>query len=222
MKDELKAIHAGLAGSTHFIVRRAGVGLDSAAKCAAELTPEKPAVVISSGFCGGLDGSIALGDTVLSTEIIDARSGAPINFPRAEEFAGKIWKTLNSAGIKCWPGKVISTPSPACTPDEKRMLAAKHEAIAIDMESAALFAPFAASETLCIYLRVLSDTVNDDLPREVAEFLNEAGDVRPAKITRFLLKRPTKNITRLLKLKRYAEQASASLTKVWAALRELQ
>lgn len=222
IKDELNAINAGLAGSTNFVVKRAGVGLDSAARCAAEILPQKPTVLISSGFCGGLDNSLALGDTVISTEVIDARSGQMLGFPRAEEFAGKIWKTLNSSGIKCWPGKLISTPTPAFSPDDKRAIAAKFSAIAIDMESAALFAPFAQTDTICIALRVLSDTVIDDLPPEVGEFLDESGKVRAAKVTRFLLKKPTKNITRLLALKRNAERASAELTKIWAALREIE
>jgi adenosylhomocysteine nucleosidase len=93
--------------------------------------PYRPKLILSAGFCGALQDQSQVGDIILATEIADAD--------------GNLWPTT-------WPGelppgewrpplhrgRVLTVPSLVSSPEEKRNLGQRHEALAVDMEAVAV------------------------------------------------------------------------------------
>ena len=224
MKEELRALQNAF-GPLHpgVVLKRAGIGPQSAARCAQEIKAELgvPRMLISTGFCGALVPGLKPGALVISHETADALSGTIYTSRQAQEFADHCVEKLKLAGLAITRGRTVCTQDPVLTPLDKRKLSQLCCAAAVDMESAALFAPFDPEKTICLVVRAVSDSSDDELPPEVADFLNRSGNPRLAKITAFVLKRPIKNTRRLAHLKRNADTAAASLTAAWRVLKTI-
>jgi adenosylhomocysteine nucleosidase len=94
-----------------------------------EKVPYRPKVVLCAGFCGALTADLQVGDIVLATEVLDAE--------------GNVWPTT-------WPGelpagewrpplhrtRLLTAARLVATPEEKRSLAERWSAAAVDLESA--------------------------------------------------------------------------------------
>lgn len=220
LKEELAAVRAGIGKSSGRLIFRAGMGPESAARCAEEIRRKiaAPRWVISTGICGGLDSRLRIGDVVISAETIDAQSGRRVSSESASGMAAWISDALDHAGIKNFCGKTVCTRETVFSRNDKRALGEKFGAIAVDMESAALFGAFDPALTNCLVMRTVSDTADEDLPPEIVNFLDADGSLRLGKITQFVLKRPTKSIAQLRTLKRNSDQAAAALTAAWKTL----
>lgn len=221
MKEEFRALQTGIGPSSPGLeLRRAGIGPVSAARCAQAIQSEigMPRILISTGFCGALVPGLKPGALVVSHETADGQSGKIHTSLQALELAGKFAAQLKLAGLACVQGRTVCCDEPVLTRLDKRRLSQRCCAAAVDMESAALFAPFDAEKTICVVVRAVSDSSDDELPAEVAEFLSASGNPRIGKITAFVLKRPIKNTRRLAHLKRNANTAAAALTAAWRVL----
>src|SRR5262245_5177728 len=93
------------------------------------VVPYRPKLVISAGFAGSLHADFRVGDVILADEVADAD--------------GSRWATtwLRRLPEGEWRpplhrGRLVTVSQIAATPDEKRSLAERHEAVAVDMESA--------------------------------------------------------------------------------------
>jgi adenosylhomocysteine nucleosidase len=96
-----------------------------------EQLPYRPKVVISAGFCGGLQEDRAVGDIILAEEVVDADGhGWPTTWP-GELPAGEWRPPLHR-------GRLLSVPRIIGTAEEKQALGRKHQALAVDMESATI------------------------------------------------------------------------------------
>jgi adenosylhomocysteine nucleosidase len=96
-----------------------------------ENVPYRPKVVLSAGFSGALQPGLAVGDIVLATEVIDTegerwRATWPGELPAGE------WQPPIRRG------RVLTASHLVGDPVQKRALGEKHEAVAVDMESATL------------------------------------------------------------------------------------
>jgi len=217
IRDELAAVAKGISPSelSRANLIRGGVGPDSAARAAAALDLTSAKFVCSTGFCGGLKDGVDVGDIIVATEIQREDSADKISIDAA--LAGKITAALSSAGVRFHAGPLVSVREPVFLREDKRALGVSSGAIAVDMESFAISSPAAkAGGSTPFVLRVISDSVDDELPSEVSQFLDAHGNVRAGKITRFIFKRPT-NIARLMELKKRSDTASAALTAAWKA-----
>jgi len=228
LREELSAVKAGLGTDAgRFELIQAGVGARAAARVGKELASrENPAaLVVSTGFCGGLSDALKVGDIVAAHNIVGIDAGglpAPQNLVRAKMLVeNQIAGALDAAKLRWECGSIVCSREPILKSEDKRALHVKSGAIAVDMESFALAESVDAAGTAVVVLRAVSDSVEDELPAEVAEFLDERGKVRVGKITRFVLKRPA-NITRLMSLKKRADKAAASLTLAWSAMRGME
>lgn len=223
LKEELAAVKAGLGGeAARFELIQAGVGPKSAARVAEELAAREqpPEVVVSTGFCGGLVDELNVGDIVVAHEVRAGEPPAPQNSDRAKALIEIVSAALGKTKLRWKCGAMVCAENAVFKSKDKRVLGEKTGALAVDMESFALAANLDSARTALIAIRAVSDSVDDELPPEVAEFLDESGNVRAGKVTRFIFKRP-KNFTRLLALKKRADSAAASLTEAWRALAKL-
>jgi len=73
---------------------------------------------------------------------------------------------------------------------EKRDLAARSGALAVDMESAAIAAAAAARSVPFLAIRAILDPVEEDLRIAFDQFLDHRGEPRPGSLARYLFAHP--------------------------------
>lgn len=114
----------------------------------------RPRRLISAGFAGALDPTIAKNEVVLPDEIVD-ESGA----------SHRLETRLLSArkeGVR--RGKLLTVDRPATTPAEKAALRTRFGADLVDMESSASAAFCAERGVRFLSVRVITDAADDELP----------------------------------------------------------
>jgi len=221
IKLEFDAVSAALPRSAgeNALVLRGGMGPEAVTRTLRTLleTPEPPRLICSTGFCGGLVDGLGVGDAVLADTLLDGRP-APAQPLRIEPpLVEKLAAALGARHVRHRVGPVISVHPAVTRCESKRALAAASAAVAVDMESFALASNLDPRRTRLAVLRVVSDSVADELPPEVKDFLDSNGDVRLASVTAFGLRSP-RNMKILWELKARSGQAAAALTAAWRAL----
>lgn len=133
--------------------------------------------VISAGFCGSLAADVAVGDLIRATEIVDAD--------------GSVWPASwpETARISCRAGRLVTAHSLVGAPASKKALGQLHNAIAVEMESAALARLCNYRRLSYISLRVVSDSMDTALSPELVGLLGR-GRVSMTRLACILLRRP--------------------------------
>lgn len=175
-------------------------------------------LIVSTGYCGGLRMGLEPGALVLAERVVDAEEkDANASFETLPALRSLVLDTLQAAGLSAHSGKVVTTAQAVFEADAKQALGRKLDAIAVDMESALLAAGARARGCAFLCLRAVSDGAGEDLPPQVAGFLDERGEVRLGQVTKFALGGP-RNIGALNRLRKNAAGASEALTGAWKVL----
>ena len=205
---------------------RGGVGWDSAEAAVKKIIATKPLpmLICSSGFCGGLNPELAVGDIVLPDRI----AGLGLGEKYAITFDGPVLgersfgvvlnalrDALTGAKIRHHGGTMVSMRAPVTQVKQKRELGVAQKAASVDMESFAI-ADNAFRKAPVFALRAVSDAMDDELPPEVGGFLNPNGDVRVGNVAKFVIGDP-RNVKTLWNLKTRTDKATAALTAAWKA-----
>jgi adenosylhomocysteine nucleosidase len=142
-----------------------GIGRRNAEKSVREfLATHSPELVLTCGFAGGLNPDLKLGDVVF--EIHSSSS-------RRESARTKTEEKLEPTDVGCYerlmvagamPAKIFCADRIATTVAEKKKLRDDTGADAVEMESAAIHAVCRDCGIPCATVRVISDTVGEDLP----------------------------------------------------------
>ena len=142
----------------------------------------RPKCVIAAGFAGALREEQRVGDVILATEVRTA--------------SGECWPTT-------WPGelppgewrpplhrgRLLCAEQLIGDPETKRKLGIEHEALAVDMESAAVARLCQKQGIAFGCVRAISDAVHTPLSPELAKLLS-AGRVSPLRLLLLLARRP--------------------------------
>ncbi len=161
--------------------------------------------VISTGFCGGLDPQLALGEVVEATSVVDLDTG--------RQYASRPIGT--SAG--CVRGVILSRDRVATTVEDKSKLRKDSGgALAIEMEAGAV-AAWADRHAIPFYcVRVVSDTAGDGFPLDMNRMRGAGGRFDRVKIAGHALLKPWTRIPGLLKLDRDCRLAEVKLGEFFA------
>ena len=167
----------------------------------------RPRLVVSCGFCGGLDPGLIAGDLVLATAV-RATSGELLEAPEPARLAAAALLD----GVRYRQGELVQAASVATTVEEKRARA-RSGALALDMESFAVARAAEQAGIPWLALRAVVDPADSPLP----EFTRETrrGYAWPA--LKYALSGP-RAAARLIRLARDSRLAGAALT---TALRRL-
>jgi adenosylhomocysteine nucleosidase len=153
--------HAGRLEGREVAIVEGGVGGQAAARAAAEVIRfYQPRWVVSAGFAGGLNESLRRGHIVLADEVVNLRG---------ERLA--VGLKLDAASLAATKGlhvgRLLTVDSIVRRPDDRRRLAAEHQAIGCDMESYAIAEICRQQGVPFLAVRIISDAVDDVLPPEI-------------------------------------------------------
>jgi 4-hydroxy-3-methylbut-2-en-1-yl diphosphate reductase len=136
---------------------RTGMG-DRAADDLARAVADRPGLLLSTGFCGGLAPDLRRGDLVIADEI---RSGSEI--VRVDcGLVDRARAALVSHGLSLRVGPVVCAKAVA-DPEEKRGLASQG-AVSVDLESASLARWATANAIPFLSCRVVLDSADERMP----------------------------------------------------------
>jgi purine-nucleoside phosphorylase len=159
--------------------------------------------VVSTGFCGGLDPTLQIGDIVEAVGVLDVVSG-------------QRYRCHLRSAVESQPYVVASQDRVAETATEKAELRRATGAAAVEMEAAvvARFAAGIAAVFSCI--RVVSDTAAHSFPFSLNRLRQSDGRFDRNRIVWEALRRPFSRIPELLQLNRNCTFAENRLGEFFA------
>jgi adenosylhomocysteine nucleosidase len=162
-RGRLTAWRATFHGNDLLIVRT-GVGRQRTVTALEWLLARAPAgIVISAGFAGALGAELEVGDVVAARDVVD-------------EKLASIQTTWRPNGIR--GGRVLTMARVIGDPAEKRQLNVRHQACAVDMESAVVGNWCAERGIRFGVIRAITDDVETSISPAVARLVsNERGSI---------------------------------------------
>jgi adenosylhomocysteine nucleosidase len=164
-----------------------GLGPERAARAAARLLAEGVEALGIVGVSGGLSPTLARGQLVLAESVTDAAQGC---WPVPRDFLDKLRKALMRAGLALRCGSVLTTPAPLLTSSEKASWFRRSDALAVDMESAAVACAAHQAGRPFFVLRAICDPASRCVPANLLQWVDEQGRARPLALLKDLFRRP--------------------------------
>jgi len=199
--------HAGYLAGRRVALIETGVGCEAAQRgTEAALKLHQPAWVISTGFAGALTSDLRRGHIVMAKHVVDTH-GRRID----------IGLRMDQAHIDATPslhaGTLVSVEQLIRSRDERERLANEHEAIACDMETFAVASACQQAKTRFMSVRLISDAVDDELPKEIERLLDQKSIAsKLGAVTGAIVKRPS-SIKDMWKLQEEALKATDRLAR---------
>ncbi len=170
-----------------------GVGPTRATDAIAKAIQEqRPNAVVMSGFAGALSDDLHVGDIVMATDVYfnspPSQGGVGEGFIAATAIVSNL--DIHVEQKQSLHGRILSVDCIIGSPAEKRSLALRHQAIAVDMESAAVAQMCDDNNIPWVAVRVISDRVDTALSPELIELLN-GGSVSVLQTMRAVLRQPS-------------------------------
>jgi adenosylhomocysteine nucleosidase len=171
----------GIFGHIRVAFAQSGMGPKTARLATQALIDgHSPGWIISAGFSGALQPDIKIGDIVVGNSITDETgTELKIDLKMAPDPA----KGLHV-------GRILTVDRMIRTVADKKELGNRHQAIAVDMESLAVAQVCRAAKTLFLAVRVISDDLTADLPKEIVSVVGSTGTVRLGAAVGAIFKRP--------------------------------
>jgi hypothetical protein len=146
----------GRAGTTGVV----GLALGIAGGAARAVAVEQPGLVISCGFAGALEPSLATGDLVLASSVSD-ETGETITAD--VPVLRVVRRALATSPVRIAEGEILSTTRIAGTAGDKRALA-RPDRLAVDLESWPVAHAAVQAGVPWLALRAVVDPLDIDLP----------------------------------------------------------
>ncbi len=201
---------ASLGGTPPFLLIETGVGAAAVERSLHWLFDHvpRPAFVVFAGFAGGLRSSLNVADVMVASEVHDAD--------------GRRWRTTWPGTVPSFVhrGRLLTANRLIATPDEKRQLAARYGADAVDMESAHFAACCAAQGVPFGCVRAISDPAEAPLSPALEAML-AGGRVSPWAVLTATARRPSL-LGDLWRLGRDTRRASRRLGRALTVLASIQ
>ena len=199
VKEEARAFQRLMGERREVETMLVGVGKRNAERAIrAALATQRPALVLTCGFAGGLDPDLAR-DTVVF----------------AADRERDLEPALLATGAR--PARFHCADRVVATAAEKRALREKTGADAVEMESETICAVCREQKIPCATVRVILDTAREDLPLDFNQVMTAEQKMSCGKLGLALMRSPGK-VGGLLRLQRQARAAAAKLAEVLANL----
>ena len=203
-------IHQGNIGKRRVAAVICGAGPKAAGRATeAVITGHQPKWIISAGFAGGLDPKLQRQDVLMADGLADSRG----NRLRVDVH-------IDPAALAKTPGvhvgRLLSGDTVIRMPREKHTAGEKYEAVAVDMETFAVAEVCSRRRVRFLSVRVITDTVDESLPKEVEGLLAQrSGPARLGAAAGAIFRRPS-SLADMYRLKENALVCSDRLAKFLA------
>ena len=199
VKEEARGFQKLAGESSNLKVILVGMGKRNAERAIrAEMAKQRPQLVLTCGFAGGLRPELAMGTVVFAA---DPETG--------------LEPALLAAGAK--PARFHCAERVAAIVEEKRALWESTGADAVEMESQVICDVCREQKITCATVRVILDTAKDDLPLDFNQLMTPEQKMSYGKLALALVKSPGK-VGTLLRLQRQSQAAAEKLGQVLASL----
>lgn len=180
---------------------QSGMGFARARRAThALIDAHSPPWVISCGFSGALVPEAAVGHVVMANAICDQHGNELLIDLKLPDNP--------KAGVHV--GRMLTADDIVRRVADKKALAEKHQAIAVDMESLAVAQVCRERGVRFLAVRVISDDLSADLPEEILSLVGSTGSVRFGAALGAMWKRPS-SVKDMWKLREKAHQAADTL-----------
>ena len=201
VKEEARAFQKLAGERGNFQVILVGVGKRNAERAIrAALAKERPGLVLTCGFAGGLRPDLTMGTIVFAA---DPETG--------------LEPALLAAGAK--PARFHCADRVAATAEQKRALWEATGADAVEMESEVICAVCREHSIPSATVRVILDTAHEDLPLDFSRLMTADEKMSYGKLALALAKSPGK-VGALVRLQKEARAAAGKLAEVLARITE--
>lgn len=206
--DRFRVIEGETSDGRLVAVALAGMGRESARLAALRLLAgHRPRWVVSVGFGGALDPSLARGDLVVAREILGPEIDDRLHVDlKLEEAPARPGRRIRS-------GRLVTVDRVIRTAAEKAELRSQTGADVVDMETSAVASLCQERNQRFISIRVISDEASLDLPPEILTIIGPSGSFRLGATVGALWRRPS-SVKELWALREAAIEASDRLAKV--------
>jgi adenosylhomocysteine nucleosidase len=197
--------YEGIMGGRRFLLAANGAGSKLAMKAteiairaisSADLSSSHLEAVVSTGFCGGLDPGLKVGDIVTAQEVLDLATGQ--RYPCVELLA------------EAARGIVLSQDRIANDATEKQELFAKTGACAVEMEAGGVAARSKRAGLPFYCIKAISDVATESFAFDLNRMRTTDGRVARGKIIVHALMRPNL-LPGLFRLKRRTDEVARVL-----------
>lgn len=198
---------SGILGDRHVVVCESGVGPEAAARATEDaIKIFHPRWIVSAGFAGALVPQMRRGHILMASSIVDQQK-QPL------EVGFKIDPEIIEATPSLHVGGLLTVDNLIRDRAEKVQLASDYHAVACDMETMAVAQTCHHRQVGFLSVRVISDELDDHLPREVEHLLDQTTlAAKLGAVTRAVFHRP-RSIKDMWNLRETAIKASDRLAK---------
>lgn len=184
-------IHSGKINDHEVSIIQCGIGKVQAAMATSVLlTTQKPDAVINTGSAGGIGSGLAIGDIVVSNGVayydvdVSASGGYPLGqlpgqpriFEASEKIAKQIQQASHDVDLKAHVGLIVSGDEFINSKQKIDEIKAMYpEALAVEMEGAAIGQVCYQFKIPFVVVRAMSDVGDSDSGVDFDKFIVEAG-----------------------------------------------
>lgn len=165
-----------------------GIGPQRAAAAARWLVAQQVDCLAVFGVSGGLNPDLTTGDLVLASAVVDRCAGEKAFYLDLDVEGCK--QILPSLGFKVRCGSILTVSEPVLHPVKKAALFSEHDALAVDMESAAVARVAAETAIPCTVVRSICDPAQRAIPADAMDIIDQRGHLRWWRLFSALFKRP--------------------------------
>ncbi len=200
-------VRRGRLATRRVAIVQSGPGCEAAARATAALiAAHQPDWVFSAGFAGGLDETLKKQDVLMVDRVV-YQDGQGLSLDLKVDPSALAATPCVHAGSLLTADRIIRLAS------EKRELGKQHGALAVDMETFAVAEVCRRDKVPLIAVRIISDGVDDELPKDVDRLMRQKTVVRKAgAVVGSIMNRPG-SIKDMFQLKEDALLASDKLAK---------
>lgn len=181
--------YSGVIGNHQVVVARCGIGKVFAAICAeAMILNYNPDVIINTGAAGGLSPELSITDIAVATAVVQhdmdtSPLGDPVGlvsginiveFPADKSYGDKLVEAAESLGLNCVRGIIASGDTFVATNEQRARIRKSFNAIACEMEGAAVGHVCYVNQVPFVIVRSISDSSSDSATMEYPEFVKIA------------------------------------------------
>ncbi|MGR9116693.1 MAG: phosphorylase family protein [Gammaproteobacteria bacterium] len=170
----------------HCWIIYSGAGQDNAARAAKQLLEKGVDGLISWGCAAGLADDMKPGDLALASQVLTDGKQYSISI----DWHSEVLRRLQDSSITLHAGKLFTSTKLIDRSEEKKRIRQGSQAIALDMESAAIAEVAKLAGLPFLVIRSVADPASADLPGAISASLDNEGQVELARLLRHLLRHP--------------------------------